>query len=333
MALIEISSITGNSPYQLYVSDIYGNNETFISSFSGAVPPSQYFTLPTLFDTAPIVLIKIIDANNCTTFHQASCQVIVPTPTPSTTIGFTPTPTPSFTPSVTPSTTPITTPSNTPSVSVTPSFTTTPTYTPSVTTTPTVTPTPSTVFMYAYLFIEPFSGSTDIGQYMTNQGSGFYGFTNGFGPDTSSPSQFNIDMNEYVSYSGWTNNFPSVRSQLIPISSGGLDSFGNAKIAYNFTTHEVPLGTVNGLAWYTWIIMTGDTGGGIQRSIGYTTDGNPNTLTNVFMDSTIYNNTFTYTGSTIPTGTYRVYTTWASTPFQIDNSSTNIFFKGDTVSF
>jgi hypothetical protein len=268
-------------------------------------------------------LIKVIDANNCQTFHQASCQVIVPTPTPSQTIGFTPTPTPSVTPSITPSSTPVATPTITPTTSITPS----------VTTTPTVTPTPSTVFMYAYLFIEPFSGSTDIGQYMTNQGSGFYGFTNGFGPDTSSPSQFNIDMNEYVSYSGWTNNFPSVRSQLIPISSGGLDSFGNAKIAYNFTTHEVPIGTVDGLAWYTWIIMTGDTGGGIQRSIGYTTDGNPNTLTNVFMDSTIYNNTFTYTGSTIPAGTYRVYTTWASTPFQIDNSSTNIFFKGDTVSF
>lgn len=319
MALIEISSITGSSPYQLFVSDIYGNNETFISSFSGAVPPSQYFNLPPLFDTAPIVLIKVIDASGCTTFHEASCQVVIPSPTPSQTIGFTPTPTPS----ITPSTTPITTPTITPTTSITPS----------VTTTPTVTPTPSTVFMYAYLFIEPFSGSTDIGQYMTDRGSGFYGFTNGFGPDTSSPSQFNIDMNEYVSYSGWTNNFPAVRSQLIPISSGGLDSFGNAKIAYNFTTHEVPIGTVEGLAWYTWIIMTGDTGGGIQRSIGYTTDGNPNTLTNVFMDSTIYNNTFTYTGSTIPAGTYRTYTTWASTPFQIDNTSTNIFFKGDTVSF
>jgi len=323
MALIEISSITGSSPYQLFVSDIYGNNETFISSFSGAVPPSQYFNLPPLFDTAPVVLIKVIDASGCTTFHQASCQVIVPSPTPTQTIGLTPTPTPSITPTITPSSTPVTTPTNTPTTSITPS----------ITTTPTVTPTPSTVFMYAYLFIEPFSGSTDIGQYMTDRGSGFYGFTNGFGPDTASSIQFNIDMNEYVSYSGWTNNFPSVRSQLIPISSGGLDSYGNAKIAYNFTTHIVPVGTVQGLAWYTWIIMTGDTGGGIQRSIGYTTDGNPNSLTNVFMDSTIYNNTFTYTGSTIPTGTYRVYTTWASTPFQIDNTSTNIFFKGDTVSF
>ena len=100
MALIEISSITGTSPYQLFVSDIYGNNETFIASFSGAVPPSQYFTLPPLFDTAPVVLIKIIDANNCQTFRQTSCQVIVPSPTPSVTP---PTPTPTVTPSITPS--------------------------------------------------------------------------------------------------------------------------------------------------------------------------------------------------------------------------------------
>jgi hypothetical protein len=315
MALIEISSITGTSPYQLFVSDIYGNNETFIASFSGAVPPSQYFTLPPLFDTAPVVLIKIIDANNCQTFRQTSCQVIVPSPTPSVTPP-TPTPTPSIT--QTPGLTPTTTPSNT--------------VTPTTTLTPTMTPTPSTVFMYAYLFIEPFSGSTDIGLYMQSRGSEFYGFTNGFGPNTASPVLFNTDMNEYVSYSGWTNNFPSVRSQLIPITSGGLDSYGNAKFAYNFTTHEVPIGTVQGLAWYTWIIMTGDTGGGIQNSIGYTTNGNPNSLTNVFMDSSIYNNTFTYTGTTIPSGTYRVYTTWASTPFQIDNSSVNIFFRGDTIS-
>lgn len=323
MAFIEISSITGVSPYEVYVSDIFGNNETFVGSFSGTVPPSIYFDLPFLFDTAPIVLIKVIDANNCQTFHQASCQVIQQSPTPTLTPFFTPTPTPSITPTSTPAATPPSTPTQTPTTSITPT----------ITSTPTITPTPSTVFMYAYLFIEPFSGSSDIGQYMLDKGSGFYGFTNGFGPDTNSPTQFNIDMNEYVSYSGWTNNFPSVRSQLIPIVSGGLDTFGNAKFAYNFTTHQVPIGTVQGLAWYTWIIMTGDTGGGIQKSISLTTEGNPNTLTNVFMDTKISNNTFVYTGSTIPTGTYRVYTTWASTPFQIDNSSTNIFFKGDTVSF
>jgi hypothetical protein len=168
---------------------------------------------------------------------------------------------------------------------------------------------------------------------MASQGSEFYGFTNGFGPNTSSPTQFNIDMNKYVSYVGWTTNFPAVRSQIIPSVSGGLDEYGNAKFAFDFTTHEVPIGTVQGPAWYTWIIMTGGTGGGIQQSIAFTTDGNPNSLTTLYMDSTIYNNTFTYTGTTIPLGTYRVYTTWASTPFRIDNSITNIFFKGDTISF
>ncbi len=78
MAFIEISSITGVSPYEVYVSDIYGNNETFIASFSGAVPPSQYFILPSLFDTVPIVSIKIVDSNNCQTNFETMCQIIVP---------------------------------------------------------------------------------------------------------------------------------------------------------------------------------------------------------------------------------------------------------------
>ena len=60
MAFIEISSVTGTSPYQLFVSDIYGNNETLIGSFSGSVPPAQYFSVPKVYDTAPIVKIVAV---------------------------------------------------------------------------------------------------------------------------------------------------------------------------------------------------------------------------------------------------------------------------------
>lgn len=397
MAFIQISSVSGTPPYQFYVSDVFGNNKTYLGNFSGAIPPAQYFNLPTIFSTAENVMLTIVDGSGCEKFEILSCLLPQPTPTPTPSFGFTQTPTPtrtstptitrtqtttptntpshtttpsvtpsiSLTPSITPSNTvtPGVTPTNTPSPSVTPTITqtstTTPTNTPtltntptntstvtntptsSVTLTPSITPTntptntpsPSTVVSFAYLFIEPFSGSVQIGNYMNQKGSGFYGFTNGFGPDTGDPIQFNVDMNEYVSFTGWTNNFPAVRSQQIPMVSGGLDSYGNAQFAYNFTTHRVPAGTVEGLAWYTWIISTGNTNGGIQRSIGYTIDGSPNSTINVFMDSTIYTQTFNYTGSTIPIGTYRVYTTWASTPFQIDNSDVDIFFKGDTITY
>ena len=78
MAFIEISSVTGTSPYQLFVSDIYGNNETLIGSFSGSVPPAQYFSVPKVYDTAPIVKIKVIDSQNCVQTIDSTCLVSPP---------------------------------------------------------------------------------------------------------------------------------------------------------------------------------------------------------------------------------------------------------------
>jgi hypothetical protein len=233
--------------------------------------------------------------------------------------------------------TPTPTPTNTATPNLTPTSTVTPTptigATPPVTPTPSITPSSSSIPVgTAYLFIEPQSGSTSIGQYLYDKGINFFGFTNVSVPDNSSSVQFNIDMNEYVSFSGWTGGtFPAVRTQSVPQVSGGVDSFGNAISAYNFTTHEVPIDTIGDVAWYTWIIPTGSTNNGIQQKINYSINGNPNSMTTLIMDSTIYIDTFNYTGSTIPTGVYRVYTTFADLAFYIDNTSNVIYFKGDTI--
>lgn len=283
---------------------------------------------------------------------QSGC--VTPTPTPTSTItptpSFTPTntPTPSITPTITPTTTatPTVTPTVTPTIPPTPSVTSTltptpsitptntPTITPTSTLTPTPTPTPTTtpVGGTAYLFIEPQSGSTDIGQYMFDNSYSFFGFTNLSAPDTSSQVAFSNDMNGYISYSGWTGGtFPSVRTQIIPQVSGGVDSFGNSISAFNFTTHEIPVNTVNVSAWYTWIIPTGDTNGGVQLVIDYNSLGNPNILTPVVMDNTIFSNTVNYTGTTIPPDVYRVYTTFANLSFYLNNGINSIYFKGNTV--
>ena len=243
----------------------------------------------------------------------------------------TPTPTPTVTPSsVTPTPTPTSTVTPTPSVTIglspTPTSTTTPTPTPSIT--PSSTPSVGT----AYLFIEPQSGSTNIGQYMFNNGYNFYGFTNSSGPTTSNPVQFNNDMNGYVSFTGWTGGvFPTVRTQMVPQVSGGFDAYGNSIEAYNFTTHEVSVNTVSNQAWYTWIIPTGATNNLIQYQIDVNSFGNPNSMTTLIMDSTIYTKTFNYTGSTIPTGVYRVYTTFADLSFYLDNGGNTIYFRGNSV--
>jgi hypothetical protein len=243
----------------------------------------------------------------------------------------TPTPTPTVTPSsVTPTPTPTSTITPTPSTTI--GLTPTPTSTTTITPTPTITPSSTPSVGTAYLFIEPQSGSTNIGQYMFNNGYNFYGFTNSSGPTTSNPTQFNNDMNGYVSFTGWTGGvFPTVRTQMVPQVSGGVDTYGNSIDAYNFTTHEVPINTVSNQAWYTWIIPTGATNNLVQYQIDVNSFGNPNSMTTLIMDSTIYTKTFNYTGSTIPTGVYRVYTTFADLSFYLDNGGNTIYFRGNSV--
>ena len=111
-ARLTIQSITGASPYDFYVCDIYENNCSFLGSVSTA-SPDQIFTLPALFNLAPQIMIKMIDANSCeikkiltcdlscgfvVIIHEAECTFCITidtlTPTPTQTPTPTPTPTP-----------------------------------------------------------------------------------------------------------------------------------------------------------------------------------------------------------------------------------------------
>ena len=244
----------------------------------------------------------------------------------STSVTLTPSQTPTITPTIS------LTPSITPTISITPSITPTKTITPTITKTstptPTVTPSLTPPPKLAYLFIEEQSGSTDIGSWMYNLGYRFYGFTNGTQP-TQDPYDFDLELNAYVDFTGWTNGyFPTIITQTVPQTSGGFDSFGNSIVSYNFLTTEVPLGTASG-AWYIWIIPVNATNNLKQTQIDYSTSS-PTILTTVNMESTIYNYTFTYLGTTIPKGTYRVYTTYPGTNFRLSNGS-SIYFRGNTV--
>ena len=248
------------------------------------------------------------------------------TPTNTTTPTNTETPTPTPTPTVTETPTNTPTPTNT----ETPTNTPTPTNTETPTNTPTPTQTPPTI-LRAYLFIEPISGSSSIGNWMYNSGSNFFGFTNSSQP-TQNQSIFDVDMNLYVDYSGWTNGeFPTIINQVVPQLTGGVDDFGNSIIAYNFKTTEVPANTVGCDAWYTWIIPTTLTNNQRQTEIDFNPNGLSNVLTSVFTESTINSYTFNYTGSTIPNTEYRVYTTFPSLVFKLNNNE-NIYFKGGSIS-
>jgi hypothetical protein len=93
----------------------------------------------------------------------------------------------------------------------------------------------------------------------------------------------------------------------------------------------VPAGTTPTNAWYTWYVSTGATNGQIMSQVGTNTAGNPNSLTARNMNSGYYNNVVNYTGSTIPPGAYRVYTTYGLFDFRINASVNNIYFKGNTL--
>lgn len=64
MTKIQINNITGvEYPVNVYVADVYGNNRVFLTTIStGPVPPIVFYTnLPSIFDTAPAVMVIIIE--------------------------------------------------------------------------------------------------------------------------------------------------------------------------------------------------------------------------------------------------------------------------------
>lgn len=346
MKYVSITSVNGTPPFNIYVCDTYQYTCVSAATTNEIITNYITFELPAAFNMVPEFIIKVIDFNNCVSI-QTYNQCVTPTQTPTVTPSSqTPTPTPSITPS---SQTPTPTPTNSPTPSITPTNSPTPSITSSITptasVTPTITPTatstvtpsitstptPSPETPRAYLFIEPVSGSSSLGQYMYNAGSTqFFGFTNGTQPSTSGVT-FQTEMSLYVNYSGWTNGeFPTVVETFVPQSSGGVDSYGNPIVAFNFYTTIVSANTVGCDAWYTWLIPTNQTNSLYQTQIDVSTN-NPNVFVSTLTEPTIYQNTFTYVGSVISNTTYRVYTTYPSNNFLLSNHD-NIYFKGSVVS-
>jgi len=220
---ITFDNVTGSSTHKYFYTDCDGVSQVgdidagLILYFCGKNPSSD--------DSEVIISINslCVDGN---------CPDPTPTPTPTNTV------TPTITPTIT--VTPTITPTITVTPSITPTITVTPTITPSIT--PTSSPLPPTK---AFLFIEPYSGSSDIGSWMYGLlGSGFYGFTNGTQP-TQVQSTFDIELNTYVDFSGWTNGvFPPIINQDVPQITGGVDSYGNPIVTYNFKTTIVSANTV-----------------------------------------------------------------------------------------
>lgn len=77
MTQVRITEISGGTyPISVYISDVYGNNQTLLGTIStGPVPPTvEYNTvIPPIFATAPEIMLKLVDSNNCEVFKILSC--------------------------------------------------------------------------------------------------------------------------------------------------------------------------------------------------------------------------------------------------------------------
>ena len=77
MTQVRITDISGSTayPFSVYISDVYGNYQTLIGTISSAVPPTVYYNtvIPSIFQTAPQIMLTLVDSNNCSIFKILDC--------------------------------------------------------------------------------------------------------------------------------------------------------------------------------------------------------------------------------------------------------------------
>lgn len=285
-SFVTITSITGTSPYNIYVCNSLGGSCVYVATTSSAPVTIQ---LPSIFDFAPLVTIKIVDSELCETSRLYNCTII-PTATP------TPTPT------------------NTP----------TPTSTPTPTPTPTL-----INGGYAYLLIEPYSARTTFNSWMSSQGSTWRGFNiNSPSTNQATFESQIIDYINYPGWGSASpsirKSFVSYSSGGFDAYSNPIEAY----VFQTHEVPSTVLNG-NEFAWYTWLVETGLTNGQKYSTIGVSTNGSSSALSEKYLEPTYYELTVNYSGSTeIPAGVYRVYTTYVNSEFKIQNLNNNIYFRG-----
>ena len=77
MTQITITDISGGTyPISVYIADVYGNNSYLLGTISpGPVPPTVYYNtvIPTIFNTAPEIMLLLVDGNDCEIFKILDC--------------------------------------------------------------------------------------------------------------------------------------------------------------------------------------------------------------------------------------------------------------------
>ena len=77
MIQVRITEITGGTyPINVYISDVYGNHQSLLGTINpGPVPPIVEYnsTIPSIFNTAPEIMLTLTDNNGCSVFKILEC--------------------------------------------------------------------------------------------------------------------------------------------------------------------------------------------------------------------------------------------------------------------
>ena len=196
----------------------------------------------------------------------------------------------------------------------------------------------------AYIFIEPQSKTRLIVDYLRTKplSTQKIGSTPFFGFFTSPRIQQSnyTDLLHYIDMPYWYNGtFPAViKSEIPQTTATGVDDFGNPLRQYNFKTIKINKGTLDEFGWVTILIpingMANDTKKQV-RIANYTMNGSKmvssgnNTHTTVNMNSTLYSFLLNYTGTRIPAGQYRVYSSYGGTSHRFRfNKLNDVYLRG-----
>lgn len=76
MNQIRIEAVSGATPILVYVADVYGNNRTLLGTITdtSVIPPAERFFPPSLFSTAPSIMLILLDDDGCEKFQILDCS-------------------------------------------------------------------------------------------------------------------------------------------------------------------------------------------------------------------------------------------------------------------
>ena len=189
----------------------------------------------------------------------------------------------------------------------------------------------------AYIFVEPITKFQTVKTYLLSLPKTplyYFNFTGFFGVNAGS---WILTFQNYIDMPYWNDGtLPAIIETDIPQTSGGVDSYGNPVVAYNFKTVKISKNTVNSLAWVNILIpvnaMNGDTKR--QRTVNHYEIKNNVTVSNLNrnMDNVVYSTIINYQGNRIPKGLYRLYSTYPGTGLRITFNTTNdVYLRGNGI--